>query len=920
MRLVHTRTLELEEFGENQVPQYAILSHTWDKEEILLQDFKAGNGKDLSGFKKIKNACSTAAKDGFEYIWIDTCCIDKTSSAELSESLNSMYRWYENAEECYAFLADVSPGAVDYQDLFEGDEFRNSKWFRRGWTLQELLAPPTVIFLDNDWQHIGSKSNLQQVISEITGIPGSFLFGDDLENASVAQRMSWAAKRETTRIEDRAYSLMGIFGIFMPMLYGEGERAFIRLQEEIMKTSEDHSLFAWRSNHDHGGILATSPSAFVDSGDIVQISPFILVSNPLTTSSRGVRLTARLLEKDQHGLGLAILECTLQGMARMESMRLAIYIRDVSLKNQDFVREQSTKLELVHLNQSLLLLSPTDLYIRQWRSIRSKKLEDIEKCAVKFHGAGEEIGSLISHLHSDWEHHEGLIMTTSFGLADGILGRIVIMCRNGSSAQLVLRKYEKFLWAEIYENFRDFSETHQVPITPEQYQHQQNQSTTVLLDGHHIYLAIKKRVLLIHEQKHLVDVVEISYANKTVFPGSWLDRIAILDEESMGRSELLYAAERGYENLVKLLLDTKKFNVDSRDGEQPKPVSTAATDRMLLRNSISFVSENENEDTPLLCAAREGHTAVVMQLLQKGAQIESEDKDGCTPLLCAAREGHIAVVMQLLEKGAQTETEDNDRYTPLSHAVRGGYVAVAMLLLRGVSKIETQDKFLDIPLSYAINEFSQAVVSLLLQNGGDIDLEDKRDDTADTPLVEAIISRSEAMVSLLLQNSADIEPNDEEERTPLSQAIKIGSKAIVDLLPKHCENIQSKTRPGETPLSKVGKSAAILKLLLEKGARMEATDKSDLTPLQQAAKIDGADEGINEILLDKDPEIDSKDINGLAPSSYAVDSVNDGAVTAVDVLIDNGAEVRLADRSERRRWNRLRGTKMWLDSLKRGLL
>ena len=163
-----------------------------------------------------------AAADGFHYIWIDTCCIDKASSAELSEAINSTYRWYHESGVCYAYLADVPPNAVD-------NEFAKSRWFTRGWTLQELIAPLTVIFLNKEWQKIGIKSSRQRIISEVTGIPANILLGGDLERASIAQKISWASKREITRIEDIAYCLMGIFSINMPMLYGEGERVFIRL-------------------------------------------------------------------------------------------------------------------------------------------------------------------------------------------------------------------------------------------------------------------------------------------------------------------------------------------------------------------------------------------------------------------------------------------------------------------------------------------------------------------------------------------------------------------------------------------------------------------------------------------------------------------------------------------------------------------
>jgi hypothetical protein len=246
-----------------------------------------------------------------------------------------------------------------------GDKFQKSRWFTRGWTLQELIAQSTVIFLDSEWHDIGSKSSLQQLISEITGIPGSFLFGDDLEHASVAQRMSWAAKRKTTRIEDLAYCLIGIFGIYMPILYGEGERAFIRLREEIMKVSHNHSLFAWRLTEDHGRILATSPSAFADSGNIIQINP----SNVL--SSRGIRLSLRFINNDQQGSGLAILHCTEVGK---ESIRLAIHLRDIFLTKEDFVREQSSTLELLYLEDINPSQYPLrNLYVRQWRSTRNRR-------------------------------------------------------------------------------------------------------------------------------------------------------------------------------------------------------------------------------------------------------------------------------------------------------------------------------------------------------------------------------------------------------------------------------------------------------------------------------------------------------------------------------------------------------------------
>jgi hypothetical protein len=245
-----------------------------------------------------------AAQDGLQYFWADTCCIDKTSSAELSEAINSMYHWYQEAEVCYAYLADAPSRS----------EFRDSRWFTRGWTLQELIAPSVVVFLDENWRQLGTKANLRQVVSDRTSIPVNILSGDDdLESFSVAQKMAWAARRETSRIEDRAYCLMGIFGINMPLLYGERESAFIRLQEGIMKISDDHSLFAWKSPDNRGGLLATSPSSFIDSYNIVQFNPFNTINSSFTTSSKGIHLELRFIGRGHRGLGVAILHCNLCG-------------------------------------------------------------------------------------------------------------------------------------------------------------------------------------------------------------------------------------------------------------------------------------------------------------------------------------------------------------------------------------------------------------------------------------------------------------------------------------------------------------------------------------------------------------------------------------------------------------------------------
>ena len=192
---------------------------------------------------KIRDACAIARANGFRYIWIDSCCIDKSSSSELSEAINSMYSWYARAVVCYAYLADV---AADEDHRRNRSRFRESRWFTRGWTLQELIAPLHLEFLAEDWTVIGSKHALVDLVQSVTKIEyKALLHLEPLDKFSVAQRLSWASDRKTTRVEDQAYSLLGIFNINMPTLYGEGEGAFRRLQEEIMRRIPDQSLFAW---------------------------------------------------------------------------------------------------------------------------------------------------------------------------------------------------------------------------------------------------------------------------------------------------------------------------------------------------------------------------------------------------------------------------------------------------------------------------------------------------------------------------------------------------------------------------------------------------------------------------------------------------------------------------------------------------
>ncbi len=218
----------------NHSEPYAILSHTWraDNEEVTFQDMIDGTGKNKEGYKKIQFCGDQAARDGLRYFWVDTCCIDKTSSAVLSEALNSMFRWYHDSQKCYVYLSDVEDG-----EAWE-KRFQLSRWFTRGWTLQELLAPRNLEFYSKGGTRLGDKTSLEKLIHEITDIPLAALSGQPLWTFSAEQRLGWAGTRDTAREEDKAYSLFGIFGISLPVIYGEGEeKAINRLHKEIMSST-----------------------------------------------------------------------------------------------------------------------------------------------------------------------------------------------------------------------------------------------------------------------------------------------------------------------------------------------------------------------------------------------------------------------------------------------------------------------------------------------------------------------------------------------------------------------------------------------------------------------------------------------------------------------------------------------------------
>ena len=339
-----------------------------------------------TGFAKLQRFCALAKDDRFDYAWMDTCCIDKTSSAELSEAINSMYRWYQMSAVCYAYLEDVHNGDDPTK---EESKFRQSRWFTRGWTLQELIAPPCIYFCSANWEILGTKleggrthgdlnrrkrlpillvPDLRKLLSTITGINLGILENRMmLQGCSAATRMSWVAFRQTTRPEDIAYCLMGIFDVNMPLLYGEGEnKAFNRLQEEILRVTNDDTFLMHKCPesdcyHIYHPPLASSPKGFqglgaVEMGEKGPLFHGRNIPSQMTPNGLRVQLPICPCEVGIHGLPqrdrayIAILDCSIpgsyldRGVIVLEKLRSGAFARH---PNSEMARLEFEKQEVV---------------------------------------------------------------------------------------------------------------------------------------------------------------------------------------------------------------------------------------------------------------------------------------------------------------------------------------------------------------------------------------------------------------------------------------------------------------------------------------------------------------------------------------------------------------------------------------------
>jgi Heterokaryon incompatibility protein (HET) len=512
MRLLNASSIELENFSaDKHIPDYAILSHVWETEEVLFADMGKSTAVDMAGYKKLRFSCKQALTDSLKYVWIDTCCIDKSSSAELSEAINSMYSWYKGAKKCYAYMADF-PAKVPV--------LTDSRWFTRGWTLQELIAPLDVIFYSGNWIESGTKLTRKDILAKRTGIDVDILTREKgLESASVARRMSWAWNRETTRTEDEAYCLMGLFNVNMSMLYGEGSNAFIRLQQKIMKHSDDQSLFAWidssadpasSANPDsYHGLLAKSPKNFETTGNIVPYRDWEL-SAPFSISNKGLRIDL-CLSRYKEDLYVAALDCP--APPDYEGF-VGIFLKRITTGDRQYARVNAQALcrvtergnaETVYVRQSPSVPGPQDIYrLHAFQLRKGPTQENSYKLIKTIAPSGNDKALPIYapfSFHRDWTSK----MQSTFKITKGagqLAGALLFERHDGERFVILLGSMANFT---IGFDVASLSDIESIDLLHKNFK-PQAPGTNMVLENHQIRIDAEPRI---HEwaKYYMVDIV-----------------------------------------------------------------------------------------------------------------------------------------------------------------------------------------------------------------------------------------------------------------------------------------------------------------------------------------------------------------------------------------------------------------------------
>ncbi|RYP18847.1 hypothetical protein DL767_009749 [Monosporascus sp. MG133] len=905
-------------FGE--IPPYAILSHRWSEniaEEVTFKDIENDAGRSKSAYRKIEFCAEQARRDGLQYFWVDTCCIDKSTMDEVQASINSMFRWYRDAAQCYVYLSDVSMTAGLTQNGSQADSdqaelsleavLRGSIWFTRGWTLQELLAPASVQFFSREGLRLGDKVSLEQEIHTITKIPIPALRKTTpFDQFDVDERLRWAEMRQTTREEDWAYCLLGIFGVFMPLNYGEGrDNAIQRLRKEIENTPKRQASFSTQileKFQDKGATLLTS---FGDLWDI-------LIS--ATTGHRKWEVVCILDALD---------ECEPSG------------------RNQliDALSEFSSRTTTHAPAPKFLLTSRPYVDIKR----RFRHLEcDLPTIHLK--GENEEEIAKISH-EIDMVI-KSRVMDISRTLELGLEEQNVLV------KELTLVQSRTYLWVHLV-----FDEIQNgILLTPGKIRSEVRNIPRTVSEAYNRILSKSRDISLAKRLLHIVvaaarplTLLEMALALAIGPKHQSIGDIDLVPEEQF-RDDI-----RQLCGLFVVIVDSKvyllhqtarEFLVPPPSGSSPLGSSTTLqwkfslhpkeSHHVLAEICILRLSLSDFNLSGLRASADQHQYIAKRTFLQYAAQFwadhfreanwNGEDwaveraisycrpdlptsawfeiyqsvttrnvPGNFTPLLVASHFGLSSIIERLPRKVLKDVNVKDSRYgrSSISWAAGEGYGAVLQWLLRGGTvrrllgtgaRINSKDEIGKTPLHWASENGHDTVVKQLLQGGADANAKDK---AGWTPLHLASRNGRDTVVKQLLEGGADANAKHNYGKTPLHMASRNGHDTVVKQLLKGYADANAKEDDGETPLYLASWNGhdTVVKQLFEGGADANAKNNYDSTPLY-IASVHGHDTVVKQ-LFKGGADVNAKDKDGSMPLYGA--SVH-GYDTVVKQLLEGGAD------------------------------
>ncbi|KAI1821624.1 hypothetical protein F4861DRAFT_451213 [Xylaria intraflava] len=941
MWLINVKTKTLEAFVDDSkpIPPYAILSHTWgpDHEEISFQGLRDGKRKAGLGRYKFDKCCSQAISDGFAYAWIDTCCIDKTNSTELSEAINSMFKWYENAQVCYAYLNDVD-GREDLQN--RESSFWRSRWFQRGWTLQELVAPANVRFYDAEWRCLGVKRELAPALVRITGIPRMFLLRIlPLRRASVAQRMNWASRRVTKRKEDLAYCLLGIFGITMPMIYGEGDRAFIRLQEEILRQISDDSILAWNFSNDPPtknpsrstpvGALACSPSSFASGNHIIPGGPERGALESLYIRG-SVLLARRRLHTDSSGQCFVVLQCqhdNLNGQA------IGIPVKAGSRGDYNYVRQNERP--CIQLPKDVSQTDPQDIRILVRHSnteydqpryafiIENALANELELTEVMPRSSwGQEKDIIIlnseaksGRLHRIWMEFQlkqgqsdKFILVLEIALRKSALEvrHHLMTCDGGFGLEEIKRNFAAFDWRDLNNHaasngalslkatvsrmkcedkdiftlkllkVRDAPNTYNVAWVLHQLRDEKN-----LVGAWKRYRKAEQSPALdprVGEKREELNRIREGLAELQ-------GKILALQEEQY---RLLQLEEVASSDLAKLIPDRQKQKELSK---REKLLDQALTLQIRFDQRGGVAVEEEIFDSWDEAAAKKMLRRLPSSLMP--SKLREDYEQTAVPahrfLLAAARAGYEPPFRQLAKQGIDVNIATKTYgHSLLMGATMGGNKRIVQTLLTLGANVKQVSRGGRSALHVSMDA---DITRLLLHHGAEID---KKSSNSETALMLAAARDDKDIGKALVEHGANMERRDSNGRTALMIAALGGHEAFTRLLVEHGAELEEKDSDERTALliAAAGGHEPVVRLLLEHGAKLEEKDSRKRTAIMLAA-FEGQ-EATARLLVEYGARLDGKDTKGRTASMIAT---NRGHETVGKFLADPELYVGRSGRS-----------------------